>query len=181
LKLSQLKSDPHNANRGTKRGGELVAKSLQQFGAARSLVCDRDGFILAGNQTAKQAAAAGIEDDVILVQTNGTQLVVVQRTDLSIDDPKAKGLAVADNRSAELGLDWNADILLSIDDLQPYFSTVELTKLQVLSADAFATPDQSGTLTDAYSVLVACSDEASQLALLERLTTEGYECRPLIA
>jgi hypothetical protein len=181
MKLSQLKPDPRNANRGTKRGGELVAKSLQQFGAGRSVLVDRDGNLIAGNQTAKQAAAAGIEDDVILVQTDGTQLVVVQRTDLSIDDPKAQGLGVADNRSAELGLAWNADVLLSIDDLQPYFTPHELGKLKVLSADAFATPDQSGTLHDAYSVLVACSDEASQLALLEKLTAEGYECRSLIA
>jgi hypothetical protein len=181
VKLSQLKPDPHNANKGTKRGGELVAKSLQQFGAGRSVVVDRDGVLIAGNQTAGQAAAAGIQDDVLLVQTDGTQLVVVQRTDLSIDDPKAQGLAVADNRSAELGLDWDASVLLSIGDLQPFFSPNELDKLKVLSADAFAATDQSGTLASAYSVLVTLADEASQLALLEKLTAEGYECRSLIA
>jgi hypothetical protein len=129
-----------------------------------------------------QAAAAGIEDDVILVQTDGTQLVVVQRTDLSIDDPKAKGLGVSDNRSSQVGLNWDPDILLSIDDLSPYFfSPNELQRLKVLSVDAFAATDQSGTLHDAYSVLVTCSDETSQLALLEKLTAEGYECRSLIA
>jgi hypothetical protein len=181
LKLSELKPDTKNANRGTKRGRETVAKSLQQFGAGRSVLIDKNGNILAGNTTVKQAVAAGIQD-VIVVQTDGTQLVAVQRTDLSIDDPKARGLAVADNRTAELGLDWDADILGSADfDLLPYFTAEELGKLKVLPVNDSDAPDQSNALESTYSVLAACSDEASQLALLQRLTGEGYECRSLIA
>lgn len=186
MKLSDLKLDTKNANKGTKRGREAVAASLKQFGAGRSVLIDRDGNLIAGNKTAEQAVNAGIEN-VIVVQTNGTQLVAVQRMDLSIDDSKARGLAIADNRTSELGLDWDADVLRELIpdlDLQPYFSTDEIAAILGIKDDAGDEPaatDQSDALKDAYSVLVACTDEASQLALLERLTVEGYECRSLIA
>jgi hypothetical protein len=129
LKLSDLKPDTKNANRGTIRGRKAVAKSLEQFGAGRSVLIDKDGNLIAGNKTAEQAAAAGIQQDVIVVQTDGSQLVVVQRTDLSIDDPKARELAIADNRASEVGLEWDPGVLdeLSTDlDLKPFFTDAEL-------------------------------------------------------
>ena len=53
------------------------------------------------------ALSAGLDSDVILVQSDGAKLVVVQRTDLTLeDDSKAKALGIADNRSGELGLEW---------------------------------------------------------------------------
>jgi hypothetical protein len=142
MKLSDLKQDSKNANKGTPRGRKVLASSLEQYGAGRSVLIDRDGNLIAGNKTAQQAANAGIED-VIVVQTDGTQLVAVQRTDLSIDDPKALGLAVADNRSSEVGLQWDADVLkeLSVDlDLQPYFTEAELADL---TGTALPDPDDA--------------------------------------
>lgn len=93
-----LQADDRNANRGTARGRKAVAKSLQDYGAGRSVLIDRDGRLIAGNKTVAQASAIGI-DDVIVFRTDGTKLVAVQRTDLSLDDPKARALAIADNRA----------------------------------------------------------------------------------
>lgn len=137
MKLTDLQPDNKNANRGTKRGRVAVAKSLQEFGAGRSVLIDRDGRLIAGNKTVEQASAAGIQD-VIVVQTTGSQLVAVQRTDLSLDDPKARGLAIADNRAGELGLEWDPEVLaeLSADlDLQPYFTDDELKDLGVIEPE----------------------------------------------
>jgi hypothetical protein len=137
LRLTDLKPDNKNANRGTKRGRAAVAKSLQDFGAGRSVLIDRDGRLIAGNKTVEQASAAGIQD-VIVIPTDGTQLVAVQRTDLSLDDPKARGLAIADNRAGELGLEWDPEVLgeLAADlDLQPYFTDDELKEITGLSGD----------------------------------------------
>jgi hypothetical protein len=128
VKLSDLKPDTKNANRGTIRGRKAVSKSLQEFGAGRSVLIDRDGVLIAGNKTFTEAQAAGIEN-VIVVQSDGSQLVAVQRTDLSIDDPKARGLAIADNRASEVGLEWDPGILdeLSTDlELKPFFTDAEL-------------------------------------------------------
>jgi hypothetical protein len=182
MKLSELTPDLKNANKGTKRGRQAVARSLIDYGAGRSIVIDRDDRIIGGNKTVEQASAAGIRE-VIVIESDGSKLIAVKRTDLSLDDPKARALAVADNRVGELGLEWDPGVLaeLSTLDLEPYFTRDELTALKVLPVDDLAATDQSGALESTYSVLVSLPDEASQLALLERLTGEGFECRSLIA
>ena len=71
---------------------------------------DRAGRILAGNKTLAQARALDLP--VETVQTEGERLVVVQRVDLDLDtDVRARQLALADNRIAELDLDWDDDVL----------------------------------------------------------------------
>jgi hypothetical protein len=131
LKITDLQPDNRNANKGTKRGRRAVAKSLLDYGTGRSVLIDKDGRVIAGNKTVEQATELGVQD-VIVIQSDGSKLIAVQRTDLSLDDVKARGLAIADNRTAELGLEWDAEILkeFSADlDLKPYFSDDELKEL----------------------------------------------------
>jgi hypothetical protein len=86
------------------------------MGAGRSILVDKNGYIIAGNKTAAAALDAGIED-VVIVETTGDRVVVVQRTDLDLStDPKAKKLAVTDNRASELGLNWDIDALKVVAD-----------------------------------------------------------------
>lgn len=125
--LSDLIPDARNANKGTQRGHKLVAESLKRYGAGRSILIDRDGRVIAGNKTAANASSLA-SDDVIVVQSDGSRLVAVQRTDLSLDDPEAKALAIADNRVAELGLEWDAAVLGEMAgelDLKPFFTEAE--------------------------------------------------------
>jgi DNA modification methylase len=75
---------------------------------------------------------------VIVVPTDGSKIVAVQRTDLDLDDVKARELAIADNRSSEIGLIWNPEVLgmvASEGDLSPFFTEGEL-------ADILRTNDQ---------------------------------------
>ena len=114
-KLSELVPDPENANKGTERGAYMVRRSLEKLGAGRSVLVDKHGVLIAGNKTTEAAYEMGLED-VIVVPTDGTKLVVVQRTDLDLaTDAKAKELAIADNRAGELGLAWDTEVL---QDLQ---------------------------------------------------------------
>lgn len=108
--LKDLTLDPQNANRGTPRGQQALAHSLSEFGAARSIVADRLGRVIAGNKTVTQATTLGLP--VHVVQTTGDELVVVQRVDLDLEgDDKARRLAFADNRTSEIGLDWDLEQL----------------------------------------------------------------------
>ena len=116
LKLSDLQQDPNNLNLGTERGRNVIRQSLAELGAGRSILVDKNGYIIAGNKTAAAALEAGIED-VVIVETTGDHVVVVQRTDLDLStDPKAKKLAVTDNRASELGLNWDIDALKVVAD-----------------------------------------------------------------
>ncbi len=107
-KIAELTPDAHNLNKGTPRGADMVERSLQQYGAGRSILVDKHGRVIAGNKTLAGAAAVGLED-VLIVTTDGTKLVVVQREDLDLDgDPRARELSIADNRASEVGLEWDA-------------------------------------------------------------------------
>ena len=102
--LADLKPDGENFNKHTEFGQKLLEDSLRKFGAGRSILVDKDGNIIAGNSTTETAAAIGMED-VIVVPTDGKKLVVVQRTDLSLDSPEGREMALADNMTALKGID----------------------------------------------------------------------------
>jgi hypothetical protein len=183
MKLTELIQDSHNANAGTFRGKTAVERSLADCGAGRSIVTDRNGVVLAGNKTAAAAQAAGLSEDVILVQTDGTQLVVVQRTDLDAADKKAKTLAVADNRAAEIGLEWNPDVLKDLSselDLQPYFSAGELQEIIDPGVEGEAGSKELTMSNDLkFRVIVECAGEQEQFELLTRFEKEGLTCQAL--
>ena len=131
-KISELIPDHANANKGTERGRYALEASLRQYGAGRSILLDKNGRIIAGNKTAEVAADVGL-DDVLVVQTDGKQIVAVQRTDLDIDSPEGRGLAYADNRVGELSLEWDAEqVLADLNagmDLSGLFFDFEIDKI----------------------------------------------------
>lgn len=114
-KTSEFKQDPRNANKGTERGRQIVKDSLQRLKAGRSILVDKHGVAIAGNKTLQAAIDAGLQD-AIVVETDGSQLVVVKRTDLDLEtDAAAKELAIVDNRASELGLEWDAEIIAELN------------------------------------------------------------------
>ena len=144
-KLSDLTPDKRNANKGTARGAAMIRDSLRNYGAGRSTLLDKHGAIIAGNKTAENAGALG-QQDVIVVETDGSQLVAVQRTDLDLKDPRARQLAIADNRTSEVSLGWDVAALKSLAgdgiDLAPFWSADELEKLWPQNADLLTDEDE---------------------------------------
>lgn len=177
-KLSDLVPDNRNANKGTKRGNSVLAKSLKDLGAGRSILIDRNGVIIAGNKTAENAAKAGIKK-LQVVQTDGSTIIAVQRIDLDLKKDKgAKALAIADNRAGELNLDWDPAVLREIGkeiDLVPFFSADELPAKDV----NFSAQGESEPLNHGFGVMIENITEEQQVVLLEKLTKEGFECRAL--
>lgn len=115
--MTNITPDQHNANNGTKRGKDLLRKSLKELGAGRSILLDKDGNIIAGNKTFEAAQESGIK--VRIIEAGRDELVAVQRTDLHLDDPtgEARRLAYLDNRVAELDLEWDPDQLAADLDI----------------------------------------------------------------
>ena len=131
--ISELIPDERNANKGTARGMQALEDSIQECGAGRSILLDKNGKIIAGNKTHQKAGETGFTE-VIVVPTDGTKLVAVQRTDLDLDtDPEARKLAYADNRVGQLDLDWDVEtIIQDINEgieLTPYFYDEELQEI----------------------------------------------------
>jgi len=157
-KISELIPDHANANKGTERGRYALEASLRQYGAGRSILLDKNGRIIAGNKTVEVAADVGL-DDVLIVQTDGTKIVAVQRTDLDIDSPEGRGLAYADNRVGELDLEFDAEqILADLDaglDLSAFWFQNEL--------DELIATDEKTTLQDTNENERMLGDKSKQI------------------
>jgi hypothetical protein len=110
-KVGDYLPDSTNANRGTRRGRQMLTASYQRNGAGRSWLVDKDGQLIAGNHAREAALAAGI-DDVVEIEVHDPRVqVVVRRPDLDLDgaDQRARELAFADNRTSETGLAWSPE------------------------------------------------------------------------
>jgi len=129
--IKDLTPDPRNLNRGTQRGRGMLEQSLRKYGAGRSILTDKNGVVIAGNKVSE--VAGEIDLPVREIQTRGRELIVVRRMDLDLEkDKAAKELAVADNRVAQIDLDWNPDLLKELSaeiDLGQFWMESELELL----------------------------------------------------
>jgi ParB-like chromosome segregation protein Spo0J len=131
--LADLRADPRNARRHSERNVAMLERSLEQYGAARSIVVDEEGQIIAGHGVVEAAANVGIEK-VRPVEADGNEIIAVVRRGLS-KKQKAE-LAIADNRTQELS-EWDADMLKESDaDLEKFFTAGELEALEDREAKA---------------------------------------------
>ena len=100
-----------NPRTHTSRGIDFLKASLGRVGAARSGVIDEERTILAGNGMQDAATQVGYREAVV-VTTDGTRPVFVQRTGLSTTQ-KVR-LIVDDNRASELSA-WNPTLATYAD------------------------------------------------------------------
>lgn len=127
--MTEIKFDQNNYRKHSNVNKKRIAKSLKECGAGRSVLVDKDGVLIAGNGVYEQAQKLGIA--VREVETDGTELVVVKRTDIGENDKKRKELAMADNATSD-NIDWEFERLLeefSIDQLKEWGINIKETML----------------------------------------------------
>ena len=104
--ISDLRFDDKNFNQHTEYGMSLLEKSLRENGAGRSILIDKDNNIIAGNGIIEAAGNIGLED-LQIVETDGTKIVAVKRTDIALDSAQGRQMALADNATAAEDLSWD--------------------------------------------------------------------------
>lgn len=107
-KSTEIRFDKRNYRKHGTENKRIIKKSLEELGAGRSIVIDAEGEIIAGNGVFEQAQELGIKTKII--ETDGSELVVVKRTDLRTQDEKRKKLALADNAASDMS-EWAQDFL----------------------------------------------------------------------
>ncbi|MBI3844523.1 MAG: DNA modification methylase [Planctomycetes bacterium] len=100
VRLDEIHNDPANARLHDTRNVEAITASLKTFGQCEPLVVQRGtGKVIAGNGRLTAMRALGwTECDVV---------------DVEFDDLKSCALAIAMNRTSELGA-WNDDVLATL-------------------------------------------------------------------
>lgn len=176
-----LQQDKKNARKRTAQSKHLIGESIQQFGAARSIVIDEDNRILAGNGTVDGAIAKGLTK-VRIIETDGDEVIAVRRKGLSEDEKV--GLALADNRTSDLS-EWDAQMLQRLStehDIKTWFSDDDINEL--LSTDDDFDPDdptedQSDKIQGVFQIIVNCVNEDEQTSTLDYLLGQGLDCKAM--
>lgn len=164
LKINELKTDTKNFNKGSQKGAELIKTSFSKFGAGRSILIDKNNNIIAGNKSTEECIRQGIHD-VIIVETDGTKLVAVKRTDVDLDTPEGRELALADNATAKENIVWMEDLIAEVVGVEVAEAWgVKLDTNYSDQDDAYVVPDeisttiQSGDLIEIGPHRLLCGD-----------------------
>ena len=118
--MNEIKFDKRNYRKHDKKNKSLIKKSLEKFGAGRSIVVDAEGEIIGGNGVYEQAQKLGLKTKI--VETDGSELVVVKRTDLKTNDEKRKALAVMHNSTSDTS-EFDLELLttdFTVDELEDF-------------------------------------------------------------
>ncbi len=98
--MTKIKLDNRNARIHSERNKTAIKSSLTELGAGRSIVIDNNNIVIGGNGVFEEANKMGLK--VRIIESDGTELVAIKRTDLNTDDEKRKALALADNKTNDL-------------------------------------------------------------------------------
>lgn len=171
IKTKDLIQDDRNLNKGTERGKELIKTSVGRYGAGRSILIDRNNRIIAGNKTQEAALERGI-DDVIVVETDGKKLVAVKRTDIDLDTKEGREMALADNATVKVDLDWDTEQMDGI--AQDFDIDVEEWGVNDLrqwdNLDYIEDEQQDPNLTKHAKIIITLSEEETYDNIKEIVT-----------
>lgn len=147
MQIKDLKQDRRNYRKHNQRNLDLIKKSVTEVGLGRSVVIDNENEIVCGNGL---VSTLDKNTPIKVVETDGSELVVVKRTDLATDDVKRKQLAVMDNSTSDSSefdfdllqedfdtgelQDWGLDVDFAIEEEEK--EVIESQKL----ADKFLIP-----------------------------------------
>ena len=109
-KISDLVFDDKNFNKHTEYGMSLIEKSIRNNGAGRSILIDKNNRIIAGNGVTEIAGQIGL-DDVQIVESDGTKIIAVKRTDIDLDSKQGREMALADNATGAADLQWDYEAI----------------------------------------------------------------------
>jgi hypothetical protein len=186
LTIDVLQPDQDNANKSNERGAGLLESTLRKRGFARSIVIDKDRKVIAGNQILNAASNAGIVR-LRIIQTDGNEVIAVQRTDVSLDSKAGRELALSDNISALRSITLDGDVIArQAEEFDIDLDEVGMTAKELKKLIASAEDEDDGSLDglqlgdEKWMVVVTCKGEADQVAFIEQMQKDGRQCRALL-
>lgn len=169
--VEKLIPDNKNFNKGTEYGQHLIEESLRKFGAGRSILLDKNNRIIAGNKTIENAAIVGL-DNVIIVETDGNQIVAVKRKDIDLDSAKGRELALADNATSKANLAWDMDIIT--EQAERFAIDPEDWGVSMPEPETEEPQDTKKELDT--RLIVECGDVSKLSLLFSELQDRGFKC-----
>ena len=114
----QIRLDGRNVRVHDERNKLAIAQSLKELGAGRSILIDAENVVIGGNGVYQEAQELGLP--VKVIESDGSELIAIKRTDLKTNDAKRKALAIADNRTNDLSVFDDAKVAEMFAELEDF-------------------------------------------------------------
>lgn len=114
-------------------------------------------------------------DDVIIVETDGTKLVAVKRTDIDLDSAQGREMALADNATGKANLCFDTDLIMQEAekfDFDPEDWGVDVDN----GEDDKGEEKQDGKKVISTRLVVECGDVTKLSLLFSELQDRGFKC-----
>lgn len=172
--VAELKQDENNYRKHSDENRRRIRKSIDEAGLGRSVVVDADGVLIAGN-----GVASVVDEDtpIRVVETDGTELVVVKRTDLHEGDERRKKLAFADNATSD-NVEWDFDAMAADgwDENEVGDWGVEWPK-EIESEEPKEAKEAKEQYVDGWFINIECNDETVCQELYNEFLERGLLCK----
>ena len=171
--VERLRPADWNVNRVPEKTLKKIKRSIERYGFVENLVArahptEEDALeVISGNHRLKLLLAAKVKEVPVAI--------------VEVDDQQARLLGQAMNRTR--GRDEPEAYRKLMAELMEAFGADEVSKFlpnEAKDLQSIVAPVDLEAQR-IYGVIVECTDEADQVALLDQLLEEGIECRALLS
>jgi len=113
IKLSNLIPDDKNNNKHTAYGMDLLEKSVNKVGIIESITVSNDDKIISGNAR-HEVIGKNFDKEAIVIETDGTQPIIIKRTDIESDTKQFYEASILANTTAKKNIDFDIEIIESL-------------------------------------------------------------------
>lgn len=111
IKLSDLTPDARNHNEHTPAGMALLERSVEKVGIIESITVSSDDAIISGNARHEVIGRKFDGREAIVVETDGSQPVILKRTDIKSGTKQFHEAAILANTTAQKNISLNPEII----------------------------------------------------------------------
>jgi hypothetical protein len=196
--ISDLHPNTRNPRGVTKKKLAMLKDAVKEFGDLGGVVLNlTTGTLIGGHQRIEAYKDCGSKQ--VVIERNydppspagtvreGYFMIAGERhayREVQWSEAKADAACIAANKQAG---EWNLpDLKDMLTDIKSQDFDMALTMFSGDEIDALLGKEKEEKEADIqiqenFSILVKCHSEEQQAELLERLQTDGYECKPLVA
>ena len=137
IKLSSITPDDKNNNKHTAYGMDLLEKSVNKVGIIESITVSNDDKIISGNAR-HEVIGKNFEKEALVIETDGTQPIIIKRTDIESDTKQFYEASILANTTAKKNIDFDMeviDILVEEFDIDVVDLGLDIIEDEVLEAE----------------------------------------------
>jgi len=137
IKLSELVPDDKNNNKHTAYGMDLLEKSVNKVGIIESITVSNDDKIISGNAR-HEVIGKHFTKDALVIETDGTQPIVIKRTDIESDTKQFYEASILANTTSKKNIDFDMEVIDSLAveyDIDVVDLGVDIVNEEILEAE----------------------------------------------